>query len=574
MAAPIPRLLSATPITTPAVTAGYNYPNNSDTCTNTGTQRCKFSYAVHGLRLSVLLHDFERPVLHGADQWLGHGHMRDRQDFASTKYVRYAAGTTAPGFDAATFTRVDITPSGCRVTAGGASVNGAFSATCPSGRTVAQEQANFAKFYAFNRTRVLLMKTAGGIAFSNYVGTNLLRAGYHSLWENSSATAGFLNVKDFNSANAATWFSKFYAASPDKGTPLPDAMWRIGEYFSNGEFRAARRHRPARSDHRQVPAELPPAVDRWVLEQPAGQCNWQLGQDGSHLAHTRCRPDHGRELSAALLRRADGEEQQPGRSRDVLLGPRPPYGQAERGQGFGRPVAARRSLRACRRRARESCVSDGHRQHYIRCQELAADVDCESVRPGVDRRPLARRRQQPRQVLQRAESAAARREHRHRARGFHRPERHGRRGGARRSAAQRDQPIRLQDQLRKGLVGRRQEICDRHQHRCAPRRCRRQSAQCPAVVGRDAIGRAGGRSRCRKRLGYTPSHRNHEQFDGNRRSLPPRESVGRAAVIAQHRVEQPRVATHASGRVELPARRQIERGRQHDQFPDAVPYSR
>ncbi len=156
-----------------------------------------------------------------------------RQDFASTKYVRFAAGTTAPGFNATVFTRVDITPSGCRVTAGGASANGALSATCPSGRTVAQEYANFGKFYAFNRTRVLLMKTAGGIAFSNYVGTNLLRAGYHTLNENSSATAGFLNVKDFNAANAATWFSKFYAASPDQGTPLPDAMWRIGQYFSN-----------------------------------------------------------------------------------------------------------------------------------------------------------------------------------------------------------------------------------------------------------------------------------------------------------------------------------------------------
>jgi len=49
---------------------------------------------------------------------------------------------------------------------------------------------------------------------------------------NGSATAGFLNVKDFDAANAASWFSRFYAAAPNNGTPLPDAMYRIGQYFS------------------------------------------------------------------------------------------------------------------------------------------------------------------------------------------------------------------------------------------------------------------------------------------------------------------------------------------------------
>ena len=216
-------------VTTPAITAGYNYPNSVG-CTDTSTIKCKFTTPVTAYGFPYYYKIASVWFCSGATGQWGTSGCGTRQDFNSTKYVRYAASASGgTGFEPTAFTRVDITPSGFRV-------NGApATAVNPSGsgRTVEQEYANFAKFYAFNRTRVLLMKTAGGIAFSNYVGTNLLRAGYHSLWENSSATAGFLNVKDFNSANAAIWFSKFYAASPDQGTPLPDAMWRIGEYFSN-----------------------------------------------------------------------------------------------------------------------------------------------------------------------------------------------------------------------------------------------------------------------------------------------------------------------------------------------------
>ena len=87
--------------------------------------------------------------------------------------------------------------------------------------------ANFANWYAFYRTRILSMKAASGIAFSALDQNS--RVGFHTLWENSTL---FTNVKDFTAANKQAWLTNAYKVNPDGGTPLPDAMWRIGELFA------------------------------------------------------------------------------------------------------------------------------------------------------------------------------------------------------------------------------------------------------------------------------------------------------------------------------------------------------
>ena len=86
---------------------------------------------------------------------------------------------------------------------------------------------NFAKWYAFYRTRVQANQAAAGIAFSALDQTS--RVGFHTLWENGTL---FTNIADFTTANKQTWFTKLYAVAPNNGTPLPDAVWRIGELFS------------------------------------------------------------------------------------------------------------------------------------------------------------------------------------------------------------------------------------------------------------------------------------------------------------------------------------------------------
>ena len=203
--------------TMPAIAAGYNYPNNNNppvTCS--GSQKCKFvnGYRVYGYPYYYTISQVQFCSAKDANSW-GTTPCTSRWDPTTYKYVRY--GTGALTFDPAAFTRVDIKP----VAAGGPAIY-------PSGRTYAQEIDNFAKWYAFDRTRTQAMKTAGGIAFSALDQNS--RVGFNTL---NSYTSKFINVADFTTANKLPWFTKFYSVSPSGITPSLDAMWRVGEYFSN-----------------------------------------------------------------------------------------------------------------------------------------------------------------------------------------------------------------------------------------------------------------------------------------------------------------------------------------------------
>ena len=201
---------------TPAIPAGYNYPNGSATCS--GVEKCKFvnGYTVNGNPYYYRISQVQFCSNRDAEGW-GTTPCTSQWDPATYKYVRY--GTGAASFDPLAFTRVDIKPSGFLV-------NGAAAAN-PSGRTYAQEMANFANWYAFYRTRILAMKAASGIAFSALDQGS--RVGFHTLWENNAL---FTNVKDFTAANKQTWLTNVYKVRPNGGTPLPNAMWRIGELYA------------------------------------------------------------------------------------------------------------------------------------------------------------------------------------------------------------------------------------------------------------------------------------------------------------------------------------------------------
>ena len=204
---------------TPAIAAGYNYPNNTNppvTCV--GTEKCKFTnrYTVYGFPYYYTISQVQYCSANDANGW-GTSPCVSQWDATTYKYVRY--GTGAPTFDPQAFTRVDIMPSGFLV-------NG-VAAPNPSGLTYAAEMNNFAKWYAFYRTRVQSNQAAAGIAFSAL--DQASRVGFHTLWENSTL---FTNIADFTTANKQTWFTKLYAVAPNNGTPLPDAVWRIGELYS------------------------------------------------------------------------------------------------------------------------------------------------------------------------------------------------------------------------------------------------------------------------------------------------------------------------------------------------------
>jgi type IV pilus assembly protein PilY1 len=250
----------------PAIAAGYNYPNRFSIATGSAQANCPNQSGPAGNPnfnpncFTTAATVFGNPYYYTISKvqfcsdpdpnntHFGGTTCRAKPD-TTFKYVRYGTSATL-ALDPQAFTRVDITPTGFLV-------NGVAAAN-PSGRTYADEMTNFARWYAFDRTRLLAMKTAAGRGFSP-LGQNV-RVGFHTLAENATL---FQNVNVFDPSHKTGWFTNLYAVTPPPGaqTPLPDALFRIGEYFANGN------------------SGLPGATD--PLDATTGQC-----QKNSHILAT------------------------------------------------------------------------------------------------------------------------------------------------------------------------------------------------------------------------------------------------------------------------------------------------
>ena len=95
--------------TTPAISAGYNYPNNSASCS--GSQKCKFTnaVAVNGSRTTTPFRRFSSARRRTRMGW-GTTPCVTQWDPTTYKYVRF--GTGASTFDPQAFTRVDVKVNG------------------------------------------------------------------------------------------------------------------------------------------------------------------------------------------------------------------------------------------------------------------------------------------------------------------------------------------------------------------------------------------------------------------------------------------------------------------------------
>lgn len=98
-----------------------------------------------------------------------------------------------------------------------------------SGPGATDERANFANWYSYYRTRMLMMKTATGLAFQD-VGDKY-RVGYMSI--NDNVNPSFLNLAPFDATQKASWFTKLYGASPNNSTPLRKALSDAGRIFAH-----------------------------------------------------------------------------------------------------------------------------------------------------------------------------------------------------------------------------------------------------------------------------------------------------------------------------------------------------
>jgi type IV pilus assembly protein PilY1 len=129
------------------------------------------------------------------------------------------------------FRRVDITPAVPSYPKSASAIRpDCAGATC----SYTQELQNFANWYSYYRNRMMLMKTATGRAFLSI--DSRYRIGFITINPNNPVTASkYLKLAPFDSVAGGhkdQWYTKLYAQSTNGGTPLREALSRVGRYYA------------------------------------------------------------------------------------------------------------------------------------------------------------------------------------------------------------------------------------------------------------------------------------------------------------------------------------------------------
>lgn len=92
--------------------------------------------------------------------------------------------------------------------------------------TTPSKLTNFANWYSYYRTRLLMMKTAAGRAFSS------LSSSYRVGLMKISSSTPVVNLGTFEGTQRDTWYQSLYAISTSGSTPLRTALSNAGKYYA------------------------------------------------------------------------------------------------------------------------------------------------------------------------------------------------------------------------------------------------------------------------------------------------------------------------------------------------------
>jgi len=105
-----------------------------------------------------------------------------------------------------------------------------YSVTAFTAGANAAESQNFANWYSYYRTRMLMMKSAAGLAFKQL--DNKFRVGFITINPgNPVQSANYLAIGTFDPTQKANWYSTLYSQVPGASTPLRTALARVGRYY-------------------------------------------------------------------------------------------------------------------------------------------------------------------------------------------------------------------------------------------------------------------------------------------------------------------------------------------------------
>ncbi len=97
-----------------------------------------------------------------------------------------------------------------------------------SGPGATDERTNFANWYSYYRTRMLMMKSATGIAFKAI--DSRFRVGFASM--NNNGGSDLVNIDTFDATQKTAFYNKLYATSANSGTPLRVALSNAGRLYA------------------------------------------------------------------------------------------------------------------------------------------------------------------------------------------------------------------------------------------------------------------------------------------------------------------------------------------------------
>ncbi|MYM83888.1 PQQ-binding-like beta-propeller repeat protein [Duganella sp. FT50W] len=97
--------------------------------------------------------------------------------------------------------------------------------------TYAEEMTNFANWYVYYKSRLQMMKTSVGIAFSPI--TANYKVGYVKLSAAGGGNAVDMKPAEFTGAARAGWYATLYTTTTSGATPIRTAMDNVGRMFAN-----------------------------------------------------------------------------------------------------------------------------------------------------------------------------------------------------------------------------------------------------------------------------------------------------------------------------------------------------
>ena len=98
--------------------------------------------------------------------------------------------------------------------------------------TYAEEMTNYANWWTYYQTRIQTMKTGASIAFKPI--DSRFRVGYNTIsYTGTTNGTRFLEINPFDTAQKASWYGKFFAATVGSSTPLRSAISKIGRLYAH-----------------------------------------------------------------------------------------------------------------------------------------------------------------------------------------------------------------------------------------------------------------------------------------------------------------------------------------------------